>query len=195
MTLEVGSPQLQMPHMGGIDLPSSPPRYESSCGPYRQRSPEACVQGVAPMTHAGRGPTQSMQSPPQVGSASLEGFNKRKAAAEWIEQISGVSVAYETDQAFRAALRDGVVLCSLVDAVSPGSAGKVSDLGLLFVDGCSPTNMTGLQCSGPVYFTINACICCHSPSQPCSCQQHSPRATNHPPLPAGGSPQPPLHPG
>jgi hypothetical protein len=71
-----------------------------------------------------------MQSSPQVGSASLEGFNKRKAAADWIEQICGVSVAYETDQAFRAALHDGVVLCNLVDAVCPGSAGKVGEAGL-----------------------------------------------------------------
>ena len=51
---------------------------------------------------------------------------RRRAAAEWIASLTGAEVPWHSDRAFRAALRDGVTLCRLLNALRPGSVPKAS---------------------------------------------------------------------
>ncbi len=54
-------------------------------------------------------------------------YSKRSVAAQWILQQTGKVVDTSSDQAFRAALRDGVVLCRLLNAVQAGIVPKVGE--------------------------------------------------------------------
>lgn len=50
---------------------------------------------------------------------------KRKTVATWIEKLLGVPVAVSSDYSFRTCLRDGVVLCYLMNSLKPGSVREV----------------------------------------------------------------------
>jgi len=45
---------------------------------------------------------------------------KRLAAANFLQAVLGVSIPHDNDEAFRASLADGVVLCQLLNALQPG---------------------------------------------------------------------------
>ncbi len=47
--------------------------------------------------------------------------NKRRAAADFIKQCTGLDVPYSNDLNFRQALRDGVVLCETLNKVRPNA--------------------------------------------------------------------------
>ncbi|MEW5299266.1 MAG: hypothetical protein WDW36_002299 [Sanguina aurantia] len=57
----------------------------------------------------------------------VESNTKRREAAEWIKQLSGIDVPYSSDNYFRAALKDGVILCRILNSVVPGHVPKVID--------------------------------------------------------------------
>lgn len=52
-------------------------------------------------------------------------MSKRRVAAEWIESLTGVPLPYSSDNAFRAALKDGVLLCKTLNSVFPGMIPKI----------------------------------------------------------------------
>lgn len=66
----------------------------------------------------------SKQTLPNQALPSLAA--KRKAASQFIKQCTGVSPPYATDQGFRAALKDGVLLCKVVNIVWPDAVKQVS---------------------------------------------------------------------
>lgn len=49
----------------------------------------------------------------------------RRTAAEWVEAMTGVALPTASDHAFRGALRDGVLLCQLLNKLRPGLINKV----------------------------------------------------------------------
>lgn len=60
-----------------------------------------------------------------VGSAGGDAAARRRAAAEWVEAVAGTSLPYSSDHAFRAALRDGVLLCRLINSMHEGTVPQV----------------------------------------------------------------------
>jgi hypothetical protein len=53
---------------------------------------------------------------------------KRKAASQFVRECTGIAPPYATDQLFRAALKDGVLLCKVVNAVWPNAVKEVGVL-------------------------------------------------------------------
>lgn len=51
---------------------------------------------------------------------------RRRIAADWVESMTGVALPTATDHAFRGALRDGVLLCQLLNKLRPGLISRVS---------------------------------------------------------------------
>lgn len=68
-------------------------------------------------------PSYALISP--LRTKSIESNTKRREAAEWIKQLSGIDVPYSSDNYFRAALKDGVILCRILNSVVPGFVPKV----------------------------------------------------------------------
>jgi hypothetical protein len=50
---------------------------------------------------------------------------RRRVAAEWVESMTGVALPTASDHAFRGALRDGVLLCQLLNKLRPGLISRV----------------------------------------------------------------------
>jgi hypothetical protein len=50
---------------------------------------------------------------------------KRKAASQFIRDCTGVSPPFATDQGFRAVLKDGVLLCKVINTVWPEAVKQV----------------------------------------------------------------------
>lgn len=50
---------------------------------------------------------------------------KRILVADWLQQLTGAVVPTESDEAFRAALSDGVTLCRLLNALQPNTIPRV----------------------------------------------------------------------
>lgn len=48
-------------------------------------------------------------------------LSRRKEAADWIRRLLGEDVPYGDDRSFRARLRDGVILCRLLNIVVPST--------------------------------------------------------------------------
>ena len=62
-----------------------------------------------------------------VDLASLDrAANRRREAAEWVQQLTGQAVDYASDAAFRRALRDGTLLCQILQHLKPGVIPQVS---------------------------------------------------------------------
>jgi hypothetical protein len=72
---------------------------------------------------ASNGSGSPVRTPPNQALPSLAA--KRKAASEFLRSSTGVALPYATDQAFRAALKDGVLLCRLANALWPGIVAQV----------------------------------------------------------------------
>lgn len=78
-------------------------------------------------------PAPSLRSNGSPGTSGLDPVEykrkraalKRRTASEWISQALGVAIPHESDQVFRAALADGVVLCRLMNWLRPGTITKV----------------------------------------------------------------------
>jgi hypothetical protein len=76
---------------------------------------------------------------------------KRKAASHFIRDCTGVSPPFATDQVFRAALKDGVLLCKVVNTVWPEAVKQVRP----------QTAWTGCL-RWPAWFVL--CLCEQKPS-------------------------------
>lgn len=71
------------------------------------------------LTQAGSSPEYHADS-----SASVAAL-KRQAVADWIKGETGLDVPARTESGFRSALKDGVILCQLINAVQPPESDKV----------------------------------------------------------------------
>lgn len=52
--------------------------------------------------------------------------DKRRLVSEWLGAVTGAAVPADSDEAFRAALKDGVTLCRLLNTLQPGTIPRVS---------------------------------------------------------------------
>jgi hypothetical protein len=59
-------------------------------------------------------------------SVMLSPAAKRKTASEFIQATTGVFVQFSSDQLFRGALKDGVLLCRMANTVWHGGIAQVS---------------------------------------------------------------------
>ncbi|GMH44370.1 hypothetical protein BSKO_12304 [Bryopsis sp. KO-2023] len=58
----------------------------------------------------------------------VEVMARRKSVALWIEKLTGCPVPTSSDHSFRAVLKDGVLLCQVMNAIKPYSVSKVVEL-------------------------------------------------------------------
>lgn len=84
-------------------------------------SPAKMQQAVSPRDVSQARDT--VASPASVQAKSQEA--QRRTAALWIAEVCDCTVPYDTPRAFRAALRDGVLLCQVLNTVMPGALPKV----------------------------------------------------------------------
>uniref|UniRef100_A0A061S3R0 Kinesin family member C2/C3 n=1 Tax=Tetraselmis sp. GSL018 TaxID=582737 RepID=A0A061S3R0_9CHLO len=56
---------------------------------------------------------------------------RRSYVVEWIRSITGVQLPSDSDQVFRSKLRDGVLLCKILNAVKPGTITRIVDVNIL----------------------------------------------------------------
>ena len=80
------------------------------------------VDAATPLSYGSQSTSPTLAS---TGTRTDRQMAKRRASSEWISLAIGEKVPYETDQAFRAALADGVTLCRLINWVRPGIIPKV----------------------------------------------------------------------
>lgn len=69
-------------------------------------------------------------SSPSSSSSQSKAFQaaaRRRAAAEWVQNITGIALPTASDHAMRAALRDGVIFCTILNTLRPGVLPKVID--------------------------------------------------------------------
>jgi hypothetical protein len=74
------------------------------------------VACTTPLQTVAPGPVSVMLSPAA----------KRKTASEFIQATTGVFVQFSSDQLFRGALKDGVLLCRMANTVWHGAVAQVS---------------------------------------------------------------------
>ena len=55
----------------------------------------------------------------------MQAVSRRRAAAEWVESLTGIALPTASDAALRGALRDGILLCKLLNILRPGIMPKV----------------------------------------------------------------------
>ena len=107
---------------------ASPPHKEWDEGPSQQASPQHQLR--ARMAREAQQVQQQRQSsvpPVAPGSQSKQqqALLRRRAAAEWVEALTGVALPTASDAALRSALRDGALLCHLLNILRPGVVPKV----------------------------------------------------------------------
>ena len=58
-------------------------------------------------------------------SKAVQAVSRRRAAAEWVESLTGIALPTASDAALRGALRDGLLLCKILNILRPGILPKV----------------------------------------------------------------------
>lgn len=77
------------------------------------------IHGTSESSTSSTSPLKPNQALPSLAA-------KRKAASQFIKECTGVAPPYATDQGFRAALKDGLLLCKVVNTVWPDAVKQVS---------------------------------------------------------------------
>lgn len=108
-------------------------------------SPEARTPAAFKSTATERStpPSSSFQS------IQLQNTARRRAAAEWVHTVTTVNLPTSSDNAFRRALRDGELLCKLLNTIRPGILPKVSTV-FSCTAGCASSLklLSHQQCAG-----------------------------------------------
>ncbi len=107
---------LQPCHLNILALPGHP-CTEQKCAESRGGNEYRC--GSALTNGVRRSP------PPPSDYACVNTATERRLAAEWVLEMTGLSVPYLTDHEFRSALKNGVVLCELANMLWPSSIPQV----------------------------------------------------------------------
>jgi kinesin family protein C2/C3 len=85
--------------------------------------------------------TRSAEAAGSAQKRAALAASRRRVAADWVEELTGEALPTASDHAFRAALRDGVLLCRVLNTLRPGYISRVRRLergaaGLLVMAGC-----------------------------------------------------------
>eukprot|EP00873_Tetraselmis_striata_P027607 jgi/Tetstr1/447871/TSEL_035181.t2 len=105
----------------------SPLKLKSSTGsspspPPPRPTPPSTVASSAPAVEDDRIPAHS---PTGAMAKQADTAARRRMAAEWVSSLTGDSLPTDTDGSFRRHLRDGVLLCRLLNAVKPGTITRI----------------------------------------------------------------------
>ena len=63
-------------------------------------------------------------------SKAVQAVSRRRAAAEWVEGLTGIALPIASDAALRGALRDGMLLCKILNILRPGILPKVPNFAI-----------------------------------------------------------------
>ena len=88
-----------------------------------RRRLQAHLAREAASSHERRVPSAADGRTPQSAYGRME---RRKAAADWAEGLTGVALPVAADTTFRGALRDGILLCRILNTLRPGAIPKAS---------------------------------------------------------------------
>jgi len=72
--------------------------------------------------------TRSAEAAGSAQKRAALAASRRRVAAEWVEELTGEALPTASDHAFRAALRDGVLLCRVLNTLRPGYISRVRGL-------------------------------------------------------------------
>ena len=80
-----------------------------------------------PALHAqsGKPAKRTPDSSSQSDARALQAGKRRRAAADWIESLTGVAVSATSDRHFRESLKDGTLLCQVLNIIRPGCITQV----------------------------------------------------------------------
>lgn len=89
-------------------------------------------------------------------SKAVQALSRRRAAAEWVEVLTGIALPTAADAALRGALRDGMLLCKILNILRPGILPKVplsvscQPVWLHFAVGISSPSLSWSLCQVPL---------------------------------------------
>lgn len=95
------------------------------------------LAALTPNQHAGK--PIGRRSPETVDAydaRTLQAGKRRRAAADWIEDLTGIAVSATSDKHFRECLKDGTLLCQVLNIIRPGCITQVSPLTLALQGSC-----------------------------------------------------------
>merc|ERR1712062_714073 len=95
------------------------------------------VSGLAAAIMAFHGPSYGLSRECAMKSQAKFSPERAKECVDWIEEVIGAKLEMEVkDQVdFGTVLKDGAVLCQLINAISPGSVKKINDEGAVQAKG------------------------------------------------------------
>ena len=143
-------PQKVLQQQDSLQTRRSEPASSACCDAQQENLPP---QSTTPT------PFKIQQSTPGSGAAQsvqLQNTARRRAAAEWIESLTGIALPTSSDHAFRGALRDGILLCKVLNILRPGIIPQVS-ASRHFIS----VSMTRTSCQ-----ILQACNTCDNPQSP-----------------------------
>ena len=108
--------QERRPRTPALQEQPSPSRLRARLGQLAREAPDASQEQLQHRSGDAAGSAQKRAA--QVAS-------RRRVAADWVEELTGVALPTASDHAFRAALRDGVLLCRLLNTLRPGYISRV----------------------------------------------------------------------
>lgn len=123
------SPPANLSSSTQVEIPESPvgpPQEERPPSPEFAFSPPAPQPQRVPSPTLLTGPGSPLRASLNPSEArAIKAAARRRAAAEFVHAQTGIRLPADSDLAFRTALRDGVALCRLLNALRPGAVGKV----------------------------------------------------------------------
>uniref|UniRef100_A0A2K5CPR0 Calponin n=1 Tax=Aotus nancymaae TaxID=37293 RepID=A0A2K5CPR0_AOTNA len=78
------------------------------------------------MTHFNKGPSYGLSAEVKNKIASKYDHQAEEDLRNWIEEVTGMSI----DTNFQLGLKDGIILCKLINKLQPGSVKKISESSL-----------------------------------------------------------------
>ena len=78
------------------------------------------------MTHFNKGPSYGLSAEVKNKIASKYDHQAEEDLRNWIEEVTGMSIGAN----FQLGLKDGIILCELINKLQPGSVKKVNESSL-----------------------------------------------------------------
>ena len=101
-------------------------------------SPEKINTNLS-VSSPGQNQAISKRAPDSVGrdeARAHQAGKRRRAAADWVERLTGIAVSTASDKHFRDSLKDGTLLCQVLNIIRPGCITQVSNQQLIMQSCC-----------------------------------------------------------
>ena len=99
--------------------------------------------------HSSKPSRKMSDSGRQSDARAMQAGKRRRAAADWIESLTGVAVSATSDRHFRESLKDGTLLCQVLNIIRPGCITQVIAMSAkqLTEAGCTHSTRKGVGSS------------------------------------------------